>query len=125
MKIRPIKSDDIEIVKEIHSRCSDFPFPDLSDPLYVAKAIAEINGKIIALGLQRVTTEGILIMDLDQPRVTRMKAVGALLTTALQNGHYDEIHTFVTGEITWTYAELLKRKFGFEDVHGIPLVLRR
>ena len=127
MNIRPYTEEDLEAVRSIHERCSDFPLPDLKHPLYVVKEIAERNGKIVALGLIRVTSEAVVIMDLDEPRSVRAEAVVDLIGTGIfksQKLGLDEMHAFLTGEITHSFADVLKRKFAFQDVEGIPLTLR-
>lgn len=127
MHIRPYDSSDLNEVRSIHERSSDFPLPNLSDPLYVVKEVAIHNGQIVGLGAIRLTTEAVVILDLDKKSTTRARAIENLLRTGIYKSQklgLDEMHCFLTGEITHSFADVLKNKFGFEDVAGIPLTLR-
>lgn len=127
LKIREYTSTDEQEVRSIHERCSDFPLPDLINPNYVIKEVAVLDDKIIGLGAIRLTSEVLTILDLDVARSTRAKAVELLLRTGIYKSQklgIDEMHAFLTGEITHSFADVLRRKYGFEDVHGIPLTLR-
>lgn len=127
IKIREYRSEDAQEVRSIHERSSDFPLPDLSNPNYVIKEVAIADDKIIALGAIRLTSEVLTILDLDVARSVRAQAVQELLRTGIfkaQKLGIDEMHAFLSGEITHSFASVLKRKYGFEDVHGIPLTLR-
>lgn len=125
MTIRPFKFEDLEAIRSLGERYSDFPFPDVNDPLYTVKEVAEVDGKIIGAGLLRMTSEAVLILDLKCPQIQRAYAIERLLYTGIQKSQIDEIHTFLTGEMAHNFASFLRRKFGFEDVRGIPLVLRK
>lgn len=101
--------------------------PAIDQPLYVVKEVAVIEDKVIGLGLIRISSEVITILDLDQPRSVRARAVQKLLETGIfksQKLGIDEMHAFLTGEITHSFADVLKRKFGFVDCEGIPLTLK-
>lgn len=127
IKIRNLEPNDEAKVRSIHERCSDFPMPQLDHPLYIAKGIIERDGKVIGLGMIRLTSEAIVILDLDEPRSVRAKAIEEILRTGIyqcQSHGIDEVHTFLTGEITHSFADVLKRKYGFVDCEGIPLTLK-
>lgn len=127
MVIRSYQESDLEQVLAIHKRSSDFPMPAIDQPLYVVKEVAVIEDKVIGLGLIRISSEVITILDLDQPRSVRARAVQKLLETGIfksQKLGIDEMHAFLTGEITHSFADVLKRKFGFVDCEGIPLTLK-
>src|SRR6266571_7719869 len=124
MIVRPLMAEDITKVRSIHERSSDFPLPDFCDSHYVIKEVAVKNDKIIGVGLLRTTSEAILILDLDEARSDRAQAIEELLRTGIwkcQKIGIDEIHSFLTGEITYSFADVLKRKFGFVNCEGIPL----
>jgi hypothetical protein len=67
-----LKDVDAAETERIHD--GSFPFPDFSNPLYISKFSAVDNAKLIAVGVVRLTAEGILFTDRNVPLVTRAKA---------------------------------------------------
>ncbi len=127
MMIRPYTSNDLDKVRSIHERCSDFPLPNIDGPLYVVRETILFGDRIIGVGLLRLTSEAVIILDLDEPRSVRARALEQLINTGIHKSQklgIDEMHAFLTGEITHSFADVLKRKFGFVDCEGIPLTLR-
>lgn len=127
MDTRPLEVKDIPSIRSIHERSSDFPFPNLDNPLYIVKEVIENDGKIIGLGLIRLTSEAVVILDLDEPRKIRARAIEELLRVGIMKSQklgIDEINSFLTGEITHSFADVLRRKFGFVNCEGIPLTLK-
>ncbi len=127
MMIRPYLSSDLEQIREIHERSSDFPMPNIDGPLYVIKETVVSDDKVIGVGLLRLTSEAVIILDLDEPRSVRARALEQLINTGIHKSQklgIDEMHAFLTGEITHSFADVLKRKFGFVDCEGIPLTLK-
>lgn len=65
MQIREYKESDLEQLKAIHARQGfDYPFPDLSNPLFVSRLLLSQNdGKILGAALLRLTSEAYLLLD--------------------------------------------------------------
>ena len=127
MLVRPYQESDLEQVQSIHEKCSDFPFPRIDGPLYVVRETILSRDKIIGVGLLRLTSEAVIILDLDEPRSVRARALEQLINTGIHKSQklgIDEMHAFLTGEITHSFADVLRRKFGFVDCEGIPLTLK-
>lgn len=114
MIVVDMQDECIEEVKNIHI---EFPFPDLQNPLYISKKVAIGNGKVIGAGFVRLTGEGILILDRDQPTITRARAgaeiIEALKDTVKKNG-LDECHVFVHDMNVRKYLQHL----GFNNCKG-------
>lgn len=104
-----------EELEELHD--NSFPFPDLSNPLYVSRKIAMSEGKIIGGGLVRLTTEGILILDQNttlQQRSIASKAIINALKEEVKSRGLDECHVFVQQSNVRRFLKSL----GFNDSKG-------
>ena len=116
-----INSIDKELTLKIHD--GSFPFPDLSNPLYVSKKTVIDNGSIVAVGLARLTTEGILFTNPDMPLVSRARASKAVMDSLredLRKQGIDECHVFVKDSKVQKFME----HFGFTLCKGgQPLVI--
>lgn len=96
---------------------NSFPFPDLSNPLYVSKKIAMSDGKIIGGGIVRITTEGILILNQDaslQQRSIASKAIINSLKEDIKSRGLDECHVFVQQ----ANVRLFLKSLGFINCKG-------
>ena len=65
MNIRAYTESDLSALKQIHSAQNfDYPFPDLTNPLFVSKLVlADDVGQIAMAALARVTCEIYLLAD--------------------------------------------------------------
>ena len=121
IKIRNLEAFDVGTVARLHSGA--FPFPDLSNLLYASKKVAIVEDEVIAAGLCRLTSEGILILDRDQPATVKVRVVRDLLQSMADEVvalGMDECMVFADSP---EYAALLVKKLGFEPCTGIPLVV--
>ncbi len=84
-------------------RLNSMPFeiPDYSSPLYFSKKMIKKDGKLVAAGLMKLTSESILILDKDLPRITRARLLKVLINEMkqiLQLQGLDDTHVFLLGE---------------------------
>lgn len=100
-----------------------FPFPDISNPLYVAKRVVIADGQVIGAGLLKITSEAVLILDRDTELNVRVMAIMTLikeLQGLLGKFRLDECHAFVRDPNVQKFLE----RIGFQlSVSGTPLVL--
>jgi len=121
MITRRLEKFDIERLMEIHKKFYNFPFPDLSNPLYAIQRVVVEKDKIILAAIVKLTAEGIFITNKDIGNLTRMKAIMAADKDLklLWNFGLDDIHTFAENDDH--YINIL-RKLGFEDCTGHSMV---
>jgi hypothetical protein len=125
--VRPYRETDLQRVRSLHERFSDFPLPNLAEPQYIVREVAEIDSNIVALGSIRLTSEVMTILDLNLDVQDRANVVQELLRTGIfksQKLGIDETHAFLTGGLAQPFALFLKKRMGFVDCKGIPLTLR-
>jgi len=118
LSINRICLDDM---RRIHD--DSFPLPDLSNPANIAFRSIIGDGKLIAIGIVRYTTEGILIADEELPVTTRARAtemiVKELAEEVKARGLY-ECHVFVKD----LRVKAFLKHLGFIDCNaGDPLVI--
>lgn len=122
--IREYKDGDL--IRSLREQ--SFPIPDLSNPLYnEIHTVESEKGRIVGVGALKLTCEAIIMLDHNLPILTRAKAVEELIQLGImkcQKHGLDEMHAFLTGPASSTFADLLKEKFAFERIVGEPLVLR-
>lgn len=125
--VRLMKSEDTKRIEDIHKQHSDFPLPDLSSPLYICAGVALLNDEIIGAGLVRVSSEAILMLDKSQRKAVRGEALRELIKLGVMQTDIhgiDEWHTFITGDESGEYAQVLKHSFGFVECEGKPMYLK-
>lgn len=107
--------------QEIHD--GSFPFPDLSNPLYISKRIAVCDGKTIAAGFVRLTCEGILIVDGNACKLARAiagKEIIESLKIDVKSKGLDECHVFVKNPDVVRFLEHV----GFKpSLGGNPMII--
>ncbi len=94
-----------------------FPTPDISSSLFISKKIAVSQGKVIGFAGIRLTSEGILILDKDQSRVTRAKAILELIESCkrdIKKLNLSDVHVFVEDEKVKNFLQ----KCGFNISKG-------
>jgi hypothetical protein len=100
--------------------------PDLDSPLLIAKRVVECDGKIIAFGCLRLTTEAIIVVDKEISVRTRAATASELIldgTILCQKLGLTDMHAFLTGTNKESFSKTLKQKFGFVSHTGEALVL--
>jgi hypothetical protein len=123
MIIRDMETRDVERVRSLTEL---FPQRDFNRRHYVVRDVAEEKKEVVACGLLRVTSEIILILDKSKSKRIRGEAISRLLGDGIFKGQrlgLDEMHAFLLGDDAHSFAHVLKNRFGFQDVDGIPLVL--
>jgi hypothetical protein len=67
MQVREYRAGDLDSLRRIHARQAfDYPFPNLSDPLFLSKLVVEDDsGSVVAACLARLTCEMYLLLDPD------------------------------------------------------------
>lgn len=112
---------DREIMQGIHD--NSFPTPDLSDRLYIAKKTIIENGQVVAIGLVRLTAEGILITNQVLPKTTRARCSATAIESLKQDVKcygMNECHIFVKDNKVKKFLQHL----GFvSSKGGDPLVI--
>lgn len=110
-----------EDLKDIHD--NSFPFPDLSNPLYISKKEVVSDGIIIAGGIVRLTAEGILFTNKDASLMQRAIASNAIIKALredVKNRGLDECHVFVQQ----SNVQAFLKRLGFEYCKGgTPMVI--
>ena len=81
MTVRLIRPSDIPRLKLL-AKYYDFPFPDLTNPLYFAKGVAANGDRIIGAGFLKLTAEAILILDYDSSKREKIEAINDLFIAA-------------------------------------------
>jgi hypothetical protein len=121
MNLRKIERKDIEPLFNIHKRYYNFPFPDLSNPLYSHQLIVEDKDKIILAIITKLTSEGTFITDKEISSLTRTKAIKLAMDNLklLWNFGLEDVHTFAENDDH--YINIL-RKLGWQDCTGFPMV---
>ena len=130
MKVRPFTSYDLQVVDRIHRSHheSNFHYPSLDRTLRSIVVEGDrrekggLDSGVIAFGMIRLIPEAIMILDLDQSNVVKVKALKTLIQHAqvtTQMHGYDGFHAFVQGD----FAQKLKDNFGFVTCKGEALYL--
>lgn len=110
-------ADHSTLIRLHESTKEQFPVPDLEDKMYISCKSAVENGKVQAIGLIRLTTEGILVTDQSLPKTTRALASVAVMDALkkdLLSKQIHECHVFVQDE---NVARFL-RHYGFNPSKG-------
>jgi hypothetical protein len=122
MNIRRIEKGDLEDLYFIHEAYHNFPFPDLSNPLYAVQRIIEDDGKIIMAGIVKLTTEGIFIVNKERNPLTITRAIKMMLeqlTKDCEKIGLNETHVFVENDDNFIN---IMRKLKFQDTTGHSMV---
>ena len=102
---------------------NEFPLPDLSNRLYICRKTVIDKAEVVAIGLVRLTAEGILFTNGSLPLVTRARASAVLIEQLkgdCKSQGLDECHVFVKQENVKRFLEHL----GFSPCKGgDPLVI--
>lgn len=112
---------DQEVLESIHD--NSFPIPIVRNPLYISKKTAIDNGQLIGSAMVKLTAEGILILDQNQPLVTRARAAKELIEALKQDikmQGLNDCHVFVKKEAVRKFLKHL----GFMPCQGgDPMVI--
>jgi len=112
--VRDYTERDLEQLKDIHRRQGiDYPFPDLTCPLFDTKLVGVQNGIVTQGLLLRITCEAYLLLDPDKG--TPMERWGlfkslhrAAAKRAWERG-FDDVHAYLPPDIEKHFAKRLLR----------------
>ena len=108
-------------MRRIHD--DSFPLPWLDNPANIAHRSIIEGGKLVAVGIVRYTTEGILIADEELPIITRARATEMIikeLAEEVRARGLHECHVFVKD----LRVKAFLKHLGFVDCQaGDPLVI--
>ena len=94
--IRELQSEDSSAVESLHSAGGlDYAIPDLSSPLFISKkVVTDASGRILGIGMLRLTAEAYFIADPDLTGTQKIRAMlelqPAVLSEAWKKG-IDEV----------------------------------
>lgn len=125
MKIRPLRSEDIEPIIEINKRC--YPgntFPDFNH-FYSPPVVVEDNGLIVTTGGVEAIAEAVIITDNTFSSHTKTTALLMLLKhlqLTCNRVHQDHLYAFIDGhDEVWIKTI---RKVGFKKIDNDPFSLK-
>jgi len=125
MITRPYTKEDIWEVQALIRANQDWNIPDINSPLYILKEVAvNHKGAIIGIGLVRLTSEVILVVDAKQNLATKMTTLKTLMNRGIDESRkcgLDEWHAFV---MSYKFAKLLE-KLKFVKSKSIATLVRR
>jgi len=120
--VRDYKESDLKAIRSLHER--SFNFPDLSRCHDIIVSVNDDN--ICGAAVVKVASEAIFMINENLPRKTRALTAKELAETGIyrcQKLGFDQLHAFLTGQDAHSWANILKKRYGFVDITGIPLVL--
>jgi hypothetical protein len=122
LSVRDLQPKEVEELQIVPGQ--RFSLADLDNELYCCKkAIIDDNGVVVAVGIARLTSEVILVMNEDAPRTVKARSVEELhdtLKAELSALGMDETHAFIEDKDP-ELRSLLKRKFGFTECSAHPI----
>lgn len=122
MRIRKTRRSDFQRIDEIYRdyHQDKFGLPNLDNA--VTHAVVERDGKILGFGIVKLYAEAIMVLDLDESKIHRLKAMDKLMSEAYRGCDeigLDQMHVFVQDPKLMT---LLIQKYGFKIATGVALV---
>lgn len=109
--IRDYRAEDAEAIKSIHnSQGFDYSLSDLSDPLFLVKKVREVNGRVVAAMVLRLTAETYLLVEGSPEAKGRavLELQPEVLREAYEKG-LSEVVCVVPPEISESFAPVLER----------------
>jgi hypothetical protein len=109
--IRDYRAEDAEAIKSIHnSQGFDYSLSDLSDPLFLVKKVREVNGRVVAAMVLRLTAETFLLVEGSPEAKGRavLELQPEVLREAYEKG-LSEVVCVVPPEISESFAPVLER----------------
>ena len=114
MLIRAYSESDLDALRRMHaSQGFDYPFPDLTDPIFISKLIVQDDaGRAVMASLARVTCEMYLLVDRSAgvPPALRWNQLLALHSAGerdLLGRGLDDAHAWLPPEITTRFGRRL------------------
>lgn len=119
--VRDLQLSDIVRLEQMHN--SDFPLPNLNDRRYFSQKVV---GDLDAVGILKLTTEAIIIMNQGVSRLTRARALSELileLKKELLRFNLDDTHVFLLDPESNKTERILIKHFNFLPASGKALYL--
>jgi hypothetical protein len=116
---RNILPSDLSTIEELNGK-QEFRISDI-DNCIIDKIILK-DEKAVAYGIVKQFAEGILLVNPDFPKVTRMKALNMLMEHAIEGSRkagLTQLHYFVSDP---RLAEMFKKHYDFQEAKDIILV---
>jgi len=128
LKIRNLLTNDLEVIMQLHKNSGeDFPFPDLLNQLYCcSKVVEDEDENIVGVGVVRLTSESILILNPGRERSVRARAIKLLINRMKRDVKVlgmDETHVFISKSNS-KLKTILMRAFGFVECKDKSLYLQ-
>jgi hypothetical protein len=128
--IREYKESDLDALRRIHARQGfDYAFPDLRDPIFVSKLVAEDDaGRPVMASLARLTCEMYLLADPDagtpRDRYQRLLALHQAGERDLLARGLDDAHTWLPPPISKRFGRRLESLGWMRDDAWTPYCFR-
>ncbi len=130
MLIREYSESDLDALRSIHARQGfDYPFPDLTDPIFVSKLVVEgENGRAVMASLARLTCEMYLLAGPGEgkprERFDRLLALHAAGQRDLLARGLDDAHAWLPPRIAARFGRRLQSLGWIRDDAWTPYCRR-
>ena len=118
MIIRPIRNGDLKKIDEIYQKHHGdrIQMPGLNNQ--ITSAVVENENRIVGFGIVKAFAEAIMMLDLHEMRVNRVRAMDLLMLEAFrgcQEHRIEQVHAVVH---TDNLEKILKKHYGYSDRIG-------
>lgn len=130
MLIREYTESDLDALRSMHaSQGFDYPFPDLTDPIFVSKLVVEDDsGRAVMASLARLTCEMYLLADgragKPRDRLTRLQALHDTGQYDLLARGLDDAHAWLPPRIARRFGRRLQSLGWIRDDTWTPYCRR-
>ena len=130
MLIREYTESDLDALRSMHaSQGFDYPFPDLTDPIFVSKLVVEDDsGRAVMASLARLTCEMYLLADGGagnaRDRLTRLQALHNVGQYDLLARGLDDAHAWLPPRISRRFGLRLQSLGWIRDDTWTPYCRR-
>ena len=120
-KIRELEDSDYSSLIKIHEQ--EFPMPNLVDPIYFDKHVIEKDGKIVAAGICKLTSEALLIIDESQHGIMKIREIVDLINYMYKTVHSKGMNECHIWCVNPNIQSILFR-LGFRPCKGSSMVMK-
>jgi hypothetical protein len=130
MRVRLYSDEDLGALRHMHAKQGfDYEFPNLSDPLFVAKLVAEEpDGEPVMAALARLTCETYLLMDPEvgspRERYGQIKQLEVAGEEHLRRCGLTDAHAWLPPEISKGFGRRLRALGWVRDDRWTPYCKR-
>lgn len=130
MHIREFVPADLEILKQIHNQQGfDYPFPDISDPLFVSKLVMEDDSaRPVMASIARLTCEMYLLMEPEagspRDRYERILSLHRAGERDLSARGLDDAHAWLPPRVARRFGKRLETLGWVRDADWTPYCYR-